>query len=91
MKERGVSTLLHTDYRAIHMPRNTPAGLIISLFALIASFALVWHIWWLAALGLVASVTTMVMRSNNDDIDYFIPAREVAEIEQARLKALAEA
>ncbi|WP_122860568.1 cbb3-type cytochrome c oxidase subunit I, partial [Pseudomonas viridiflava] len=91
MKERGVSTLSHTDYRAIHMPRNTAAGLIISLFALIASFALVWHIWWLAAFGLVASVVTMVIRSNDDDIDYFIPAQEVAEIEQARLKELAEA
>jgi cytochrome o ubiquinol oxidase subunit 1 len=91
MKERGVSTLSHTDYRAIHMPRNTSAGLVISLFALICSFALVWHIWWLAIFGLVASVVAMVVRSYDEDIDYFVPAQEVARIEKARLKDLAEA
>jgi cytochrome o ubiquinol oxidase subunit 1 len=91
MKERGVSTLSHTDYRAIHMPRNTSAGLVISVFALVCSFALVWHIWWLAVFGLVASVVAMVVRSYDEDIDYFVPAQEVARIEKARLKDLAEA
>jgi cytochrome o ubiquinol oxidase subunit 1 len=91
MKERGVSTLSHTDYRAIHMPRNTSAGLVISVFALICSFALVWHIWWLAIFGLVASVVAMIVRSYDEDIDYFVPAQEVARIEKARLKDLAEA
>jgi cytochrome o ubiquinol oxidase subunit 1 len=91
MKERGVSTLSHTDYRSIHMPRNTASGLVISLFALICSFALVWHIWWLAVFGLVASVVAMVVRSYDEDIDYFVPAQEVARIEKARLKDLAEA
>ena len=91
MKERGVSTLSHTDYRSIHMPRNTASGLVISLFALVCSFALVWHIWWMAAFGLVASVVAFVVRSYDEDTDYFVPAQEVARIETARLKDLAEA
>jgi cytochrome o ubiquinol oxidase subunit 1 len=73
------------------MPRNTSAGLVISVFALVCSFALVWHIWWLAVFGLVASVVAMVVRSYDEDIDYFVPAQEVARIEKARLKDLAEA
>jgi cytochrome o ubiquinol oxidase subunit 1 len=91
MKERAVSTLKHTDYRSIHMPRNTSSGLVISVFALICSFALVWHIWWMAIVGLVASIVAVIVRSYDDDIDYFVPAEEVARIEKARLKDLAEA
>jgi cytochrome o ubiquinol oxidase subunit 1 len=91
IKERGVSTLNHTDYRQIHMPRNTAAGLVMSVFAFICSFALVWHIWWLVIVSLLATVVTLVVRSMDEDTDYFVPAEEVARIEQARLKQLAEA
>ncbi|MCU7646449.1 cytochrome o ubiquinol oxidase subunit I [Pseudomonas piscis] len=91
MKERGTSTLNRTDYRAIHMPRNTSAGLVMSAFALVCSFALVWHIWWLALASLAATMVALVVRSNDEDTDYFIPADEVARIEKARLADLAEA
>jgi cytochrome o ubiquinol oxidase subunit 1 len=45
----------------------------------------------LALFGLLASVVALVVRSYDEDIDYFIPAHEVARIEKARLKDLAEA
>ncbi|WP_460069328.1 hypothetical protein [Pseudomonas sp. H2_E05] len=48
-------------------------------------------LWWLAAFGLVASVVAFVVRSYDEDTDYFVPAQEVARIEKARLKDLAEA
>ncbi|WP_248732473.1 cytochrome o ubiquinol oxidase subunit I [Pseudomonas sp. MWU13-2517] len=88
MKERGTRVTRLTDYRQIHMPRNTSAGLIMSGFTLVCGFALVWHIWWMAILGLVATVVTLVIRSNDADTDYFIPAQEVARIEHARLNDL---
>ena len=34
------------------MPRNSPTGFITAFFATITGFALIWHIWWLVALGL---------------------------------------
>jgi cytochrome o ubiquinol oxidase subunit 1 len=37
----------------IEMPRGTPVGFIISFFAVVMGFALVWHIWWLAIAGLI--------------------------------------
>jgi cytochrome o ubiquinol oxidase subunit 1 len=73
------------------MPRNTSAGLVMSAFALVCSFALVWHIWWLALASLAATMVALVVRSNDEDTDYFIPADEVARIEKARLAHLAEA
>ncbi|KJH80693.1 MULTISPECIES: cytochrome o ubiquinol oxidase subunit I [Pseudomonas] len=91
MKERGQKTAVEADFQAIHMPRNTAMGLVISLFSLIMCFALVWHIWWLAIVGLVATIGGVIWRSADDDIDYYVPAEEVARIENQRIKMLAEA
>src|ERR1700722_5741893 len=78
MKERGRTRHAVEDYRDIHMPRNTSAGLVIGLFSLAIGFALVWHIWWLAIAGLLGVVVTLIMRSYDDDIDYTISAETVA-------------
>jgi cytochrome o ubiquinol oxidase subunit 1 len=86
MKERGQKTAVEADFQAIHMPRNTAMGLVISLFSLIMCF-----IWWLAIVGLVATIGGVIWRSADDDIDYYVPAEEVARIENQRIKMLAEA
>ena len=78
MKERGRTRHAVEDYRDIHMPRNTSAGLIIGLFSLAIGFALVWHIWWLAIAGFLGVVVTLILRSYDDDIDYTISAETVA-------------
>jgi cytochrome o ubiquinol oxidase subunit I len=79
------------DWEPIAVPRRTSVGVVLAFFSVVMGFALVWHIWWLAVFGLVASVVAMVVRSYDEDIDYFVPAQEVARIEKARLKDLAEA
>ncbi|WP_443691745.1 cytochrome o ubiquinol oxidase subunit I [Pseudomonas sp.] len=89
-KERGVQSKKAADYKKIHMPRNTGVGVYISFGSLVFGFALIWHIWWLAAVGLVGMVATFIMRSNDDYIDYYVPAEEVARIENARLQTLAK-
>src|SRR5262249_3030723 len=42
-------------YEAIEMPHNSPAGFIIAFFATITGFSLIWHIWWIVVLGLLAA------------------------------------
>ena len=37
---------------AIEMPRNSPTGVVCAFFATVVGFALIWHIWWMAAPGL---------------------------------------
>jgi cytochrome o ubiquinol oxidase subunit 1 len=39
------------DYKDIEMPRNSPTGFVCAFFATIMGFALIWHIWWMVALG----------------------------------------
>ena len=59
-------------WNAEHLEWKTPLhfeseraseGVVIGGFALAMGFAIVWHIWWLAALGFVGIVGTLIVRS----------------------------
>jgi cytochrome o ubiquinol oxidase subunit 1 len=90
MKERGDLYKPLAEYRDIHMPKNTPAGLIIAVFSGFFGFALIWHMWWLVILGAVGMFVTLLIRWFNEDIDYYVPAGEVERIERERFQMLAE-
>jgi cytochrome o ubiquinol oxidase subunit 1 len=66
------------------MPRNTAAGVVIGAFTLAFGFAMIWEIWWLAIVGLIGVIVTLIARTSNDDIHYFVPADEVRRIEEQR-------
>jgi cytochrome o ubiquinol oxidase subunit I len=83
MKRRGVSPV-EKAYESIHMPRNSPTGFITAFFAVITGFALIWHIWWIVILGLLAAAVTILVFGWSDDREREIPATEVAQMERAR-------
>jgi cytochrome o ubiquinol oxidase subunit 1 len=90
-KERGHAYVRPARYEDIHMPRNTAAGLIVSAFGFLLCFALVWHMWIFAIAALVGAIATFILRAYDRDIDYYVPAAEVARIENLRYAQLAEA
>jgi cytochrome o ubiquinol oxidase subunit 1 len=90
-KESGRAYVQPARYEDIHMPCNTPAGLIVSLFGFVLCFALVWHMWIVAGAALAGAVATFIVRSYNRDVDYYVPAAEVARIENLRHAQLAKA
>jgi cytochrome o ubiquinol oxidase subunit I len=77
-------------YEPIHMPRNTGVPFIVNVFILVLCFALIWHIWWLVAASALATLVTIIVRSYDEDTDYFVPAEEVARIEGAHLANLTQ-
>jgi len=89
MKENGTANNHPTEYSDIHMPRNTGVGVIIGAFGFVFGFALVWHIWWLFAVSLIAMIVTLIVRSYDNDTDYYVPAAEVARIENLHIQAKA--
>jgi cytochrome o ubiquinol oxidase subunit I len=89
MKKKGISPVPET-FQPIHMPRNTWAGPVIGMLALPFGFGMIWHIWWMAILFLVAMIGSSIVHSFDQDRDYYVPADEVAEIE-GRNAALAKA
>jgi cytochrome o ubiquinol oxidase subunit I len=72
------------DYEPIEMPRNSPTGVISAFFATITGFAFIWHIWWLAGVGIVAAYAVFVWLAWRDVEEYEIPAAEIAEAERER-------
>ncbi len=87
-KLRGEAHVRPVKYEPIHMPRNTPTGFIIGIVSLGLGFGLVWHIWWLAVLSLLIMIGAGIVHSFNEDRDYYVPADEVAAIEDANLAKL---
>lgn len=73
----------HRAYEPIHIPKNTPAALLIGVCAFTFGFAIVWHIYWLALLALVAVIATLTIRSTQPEHEYTLPAADVAKIEAA--------
>ncbi|SHO54557.1 cytochrome o ubiquinol oxidase subunit I [Vibrio quintilis] len=71
------------EYEPIHMPKNTPTGMYVSAFSLIFGFAMIWYIWWLAAIGFVGIIATSIWHSFNDDVDYYVQVDEIKAIEDA--------
>jgi cytochrome o ubiquinol oxidase subunit I len=91
-KMRGtIERQARDHYEDIHMPKNTGAGFIIAVFSGFFGFAMIWHIWWLVIVGVVGMVLTLVVRTCNDDIDYYVPGEEVASIEKAHFLQLSAA
>jgi cytochrome o ubiquinol oxidase subunit 1 len=72
-------------YETIHMPRNSPTGFITAIFATVTGFALIWHIWWIVILGLLAAATTILVFGWIDERVHEISAAEVARMERTQV------
>jgi cytochrome o ubiquinol oxidase subunit 1 len=83
-KQNGVAYVQPAKYEDIHMPRNTGVGVVMGAFGTVLGFALVWHIWWMAAFGLLGMIASFIVRAYDRDIDYWVPAAEVERIERSR-------
>jgi cytochrome o ubiquinol oxidase subunit 1 len=72
-------------YENIEMPRNSPAGFITAFFAVVMGFALIWQIWWMAIVGVLAAAITALIAGWSDDREREITASEIARMERVRL------
>lgn len=81
LKDSGAAYRWPERYEDIEVPRNSVTGLALGGSAFVLGFAVVWHIWWLAAIGLLAVIGTVIARSFAINTTRVIPAAEVAEIE----------
>jgi cytochrome o ubiquinol oxidase subunit 1 len=70
-------------YEAIEIPKNSPTGFIAAFFAVATGFALIWHIWWMAILGLLGAFVTFMVFAWRHTGEYEIAADAVARMETA--------
>jgi cytochrome o ubiquinol oxidase subunit I len=83
MKRAGITPA--TRYESLEMPRNSPTGIITAFFAAMLGFAGIWHIWWMAVIGLLAWVITGMVFGWSENREEEISAAEIARMERDRL------
>ncbi len=88
MKQRGYVRPAG-GFKPIHMPKNTGAGVVLAVLSGICGFALIWHIWALAAAGFAALIVATIVHTFNYKRDYYIPADVVGRSEAAHARLVA--
>jgi cytochrome o ubiquinol oxidase subunit 1 len=83
MKRRG-DTRRTGAFVDIAVPRNTAFGVLVGGFAFAFGFAMVWHIWWLAILGLALIAVATIHHGSDDDTEALVSAAEVARVDALR-------
>ncbi|UDG79179.1 Cytochrome bo(3) ubiquinol oxidase subunit 1 [Candidatus Ecksteinia adelgidicola] len=81
MKIKNKTHQKFIKYDSIHMPKNTSSGIIISFFALMFGFSMVWNIWWIAIISIIGIIITWIIRIFNEDISHYIKNNEIKYIE----------
>jgi cytochrome o ubiquinol oxidase subunit 1 len=77
-----------SNFVAIHMPKNTWAGFVISAISAVVGFGIIWHMWLLVGLGFVAMMAAIIVHTFNYKRDFYISAEEVTRTENARTALL---
>jgi cytochrome o ubiquinol oxidase subunit I len=69
-------------YEPIETPKNSPIGFVNAFFAVVAGFALIWHIWWMAAFGILGAFVALLVFAFRDVEEVEIPAETIAQFDR---------
>ena len=71
----------------LELPRPSALGFFLALFAFVGGFALVWHIWWLALVGLGGVVAAGLARAWQVEHEFEVDPSEIAAFEAQGARA----
>jgi cytochrome o ubiquinol oxidase subunit 1 len=80
----GVDRKMPGQFVPIHMPSNTMVPAILGVFAFGFGFGLVWRIWWMAGVSIVAIIIVVIARSFQKTPGYMLETPEIARMERGR-------
>jgi cytochrome o ubiquinol oxidase subunit 1 len=87
MKQRGPAVPA-VQYESIEMPRNSANGFVTAFFAVVTGFAMIWHIGWLAVLGLVCAALTLLAFGWVERVEQEVSGERLADDERIRLQPM---
>ena len=70
------------EYEPIEVPKNSAIGFVNAFFAVVTGFALIWHIWWMATLGVLGAFVTFLVFAFRGEDEIEIPARQLAQFDR---------
>jgi cytochrome o ubiquinol oxidase subunit I len=76
-------------YEPIEMPKNSATGFVTAFFAVVTGFALIWHIWWMAGIGVFGAFVTLLVFAWREQQEIEIAAADVERADRAYRAELA--
>ncbi len=67
----------------IEVPKNSAIGFVTAFFAVVIGFAMIWHIWWMAILGLFGAFAAVLVFAFREEDEIEIPAERIAQFDRA--------
>ena len=83
LKKAEARRTVAEHYESIEMPGNSANGFVTAFFAVITGFAMIWHIWWLATLGLACAALTLLAFGWIERTEIEVSAEQLAADERA--------
>ena len=77
------------EYEPIEMPKGSATGFVTAFFAVVTGFALIWHIWWMAAVGILGAFVTLLFFAFRDQEEIEIPAERIAQFDRRHREEVA--
>jgi cytochrome o ubiquinol oxidase subunit 1 len=71
------------EYKPIEMPKNTAIGFVNAFFAVVTGFALIWHIGWMAAAGLLGAFVALLAFAFRAEEEVEVPVQQISLFERA--------
>ncbi|MDE2240622.1 MAG: cbb3-type cytochrome c oxidase subunit I, partial [Rhodospirillales bacterium] len=81
-RKYGMEHTKPDTYEDIHMPSNSGLPVILGALAGIWGFAMIWRIWWLAAISLLGIVLVVIIRSFDKNAGYHLQPAEIEAMER---------
>ena len=91
MKGEGRAYRPPAVYEDIALPSNSAVGPVVGIALGFASFAIVWHIWWLTIAGFACAWIAVIARSFVTDTERVVTALEIREHEERWLRLARDA
>ena len=79
--QKQQNQVVEKHYEDIELPKNSGMGIFIAGFSFIVGFAIIWHIWWLAAIAFIGVLGSIIMRASDEHTEFTISAEEVKRLE----------
>jgi cytochrome o ubiquinol oxidase subunit I len=70
------------EYEPIEVPKNSAIGFVNAFFAVVFGFAMIWHIWWMAILGLFGAFAAVLVFAFRDEDEIEIPAERISRFDR---------
>ncbi len=87
MKQAGTAGHRPARFRNIVIPDDSSAGVVLGAMSFVLAFAMIWQVWWLAAVGGLGIFAEVLSQTFRDHAERCIPASEIAAIEKCRTMA----